>query len=387
MAKEKIILDGRNMKKDGTYPIKIYLRNRREILIPTQYSAKECNFKDGSFSKSEPNFRAKNALLQKMLSVVVNEMVVLETSGELAKMNDKCLKEHLMEKLSGKKKQTQKKFIDYMDEYMHTKKNEGTLRTYTTTRNKLIAFDSEATFETIDKQWLSRFENWMTGNGMKINSTTSHFKNIRSVFNWAIENDYTNLYPFKKYKIKSEETFKRCLSLEQIRRLKNCELEPHQEKYRDIFMLMFYLIGINAGDLFMLKKDDLYNGRIEYNRMKTHKYYSIKVEPEAMEIIEKYKGEEYLLRFMDGNINYKDILKQVNTQLKKIEGFEDISTYWSRFTWATFASELDIPIETISMALGHKAGYKITNVYIKFNQKKIDDANRKVINYVNNTKM
>ena len=152
-------------------------------------------------------------------------------------------------------------------------------------------------------------------------------------------------------------------------------------------MLMFYLIGINAGDLLSLKTEDLYNGRIEYNRMKTHKYYSIKVEPEAMEIIEKYKGKEHLLTFMDGNSNYKDFLKQLNTQLKKIEGFEGISSYWSRFTWATFAAELDIPIETISMALGHKAGYKITNVYIKFNQKKIDEANRKVIDYVNNTKM
>ena len=387
MAKEKIILDGRNMKKDGTYPIKIYLRNRREILIPTKYSANECNFKDGAFLKSEPNFRAKNALLQKQLSTIINEMVVLETSGELTTMDDKQLKSHLMEKISGTKKHHEKKFVDYMEEYMRTKQNAGTLKTYITTRNKILSFDENATFDTIDKQWLSNFENWMTGNGMKINSTSFHFKNIRSVFNWAIENDYTNLYPFKKYKIKNEETFKRCLSLEQIRTLKECNVEPHQEKYRDIFMLMFYLIGINAGDLLSLKPEDLYNGRIEYKRMKTHKYYSIKVESEAMEIIERYKGEEHLLRFMDGNSNYKDFLKQINIQLKKIEGFERISSYWSRFTWATFAAELDIPVETISMALGHKAGYKITNVYIKFNQKKIDEANRKVIDYVNNTKM
>jgi hypothetical protein len=52
-----------------------------------------------------------------------------------------------------------------------------------------------------------------------------------------------------------------------------------------------------------------------------------------------------------------------------------------RHTWATLAAELDIPKETISAALGH--GKKtVTDIYIQFDRKKIDEANRKVISHV-----
>lgn len=61
---------------------------------------------------------------------------------------------------------------------------------------------------------------------------------------------------------------------------------------------------------------------------------------------------------------------------------DDVSPYWARHTWATIAAELEIPKETIAAALGH-GGNSVTDIYINFNQKKIDDANRRVIDYVN----
>ena len=62
--------------------------------------------------------------------------------------------------------------------------------------------------------------------------------------------------------------------------------------------------------------------------------------------------------------------------------FPDISTYWARHTWATIAASLDIPKETISAALGHEIGSRVTSIYIDFDQKKVDEANRKVMDYV-----
>jgi integrase len=59
-----------------------------------------------------------------------------------------------------------------------------------------------------------------------------------------------------------------------------------------------------------------------------------------------------------------------------------ITTYTLRHTWATLAAELEIPKETISAALGHAEGSSVTDIYINFNRKKIDAANRKVIDYV-----
>ena len=166
-----------------------------------------------------------------------------------------------------------------------------------------------------------------------------------------------------------------------------------------MFMLMLYLIGINAVDLFSLKQ--IVNGRVEYNRAKTSKLYSIKVEPEAMEIIERYRGKNWLLNVLDEYGNYQDFLHRMGIGLKQIgpvvrKGlggkkdreplFPEISSYWARHTWATIAAELDIPKETISAALGHEIGSEVTSIYIKFDQKKIDAANRKVIDYLNGIK-
>ena len=57
--------------------------------------------------------------------------------------------------------------------------------------------------------------------------------------------------------------------------------------------------------------------------------------------------------------------------------------YIARHTWATVAASLDIPKETISEALGHSIGSEVTSIYINFDRKKVDEANRKVIDMVN----
>ena len=59
--------------------------------------------------------------------------------------------------------------------------------------------------------------------------------------------------------------------------------------------------------------------------------------------------------------------------------FPDITTYWSRHTWATLAHKHGIQLDDISLALGHSFGSKTTRGYVEFEQEKIDVANRKVI--------
>ena len=102
---------------------------------------------------------------------------------------------------------------------------------------------------------------------------------------------------------------------------------------------------------------------------------------------------------MDEYRNYKDFLHRMGIGLKQIGKLErkglggkkirtplfpDLSSYWTRHTWATIASELDIPKEVIAHALGHSwANSTTTDIYIRFDNKKVDEANRKVIDYVN----
>ena len=69
------------------------------------------------------------------------------------------------------------------------------------------------------------------------------------------------------YSIKSEETRKRSLTVEQLRKLHEAKLSPIRSKHRDMFFLIFYLMGINVKDLSKLEKIE--NGRISYRHSKT----------------------------------------------------------------------------------------------------------------------
>jgi len=203
------------------------------------------------------------------------------------------------------------------------------------------------------------------------------------VFNVAIDDEIPSFHPFRKFKIKQIETRKRALTIDKIIDLFTLEVEDWQVKYLDTFKLMFYLIGINMVDLCNLNK--IQDERIEYYRAKTNRFYSIKVEPEALMIINKYRGKHYLLRFIENYKNYRDYTWKVNTNLHIMGeniGEKDITTYWARHTWATIASFLEIPHDTIAAALGH-GGKTVTDIYIDYDQRKVDIANRKVIDFIN----
>ena len=73
-------------------------------------------------------------------------------------------------------------------------------------------------------------------------------------------------------------------------------------------------------------------------------------------------------------------------EMGKRIGIDNLTLYWARHTWATFAYNLDIPDDTISRALGHSqtSGANVTGVYIRASNKKVDEANRAVIDYLLN---
>ena len=290
-----------------------------------------------------------------------------------------------------------RKYIECMD----SKVKEGTRSSYKQTLISLQKYDpllDTRTFEDMDIRYLESYDRWMSAQGIKQNSRNVYYRNIRSVFNRAIDDEITSQYPFRKFKMRKQETKKRSLTIDELRLLRDYPVEDWQKKYVDLFFLMFYLIGINAADLLPAKKKQVRNGRLEYERAKTYKGYSIKIEPEAKAIIDRYKGKDHLLCFCDEHADYKYILQRMTKVLKTIGPWErkgrggkkthtpifpELSQYWCRHTWATIAAELDIPKETIAAALGHDMGNTTTAIYINFNQKKVDEANRRVIDFLN----
>lgn len=288
-------------------------------------------------------------------------------------------------------------FVKHYEQFMESKTNRGTRGVYKHTLDRIRAFDKNVDnkmFEDIDLKWLTDFEAFCAKTACK-NARNIHLRNIRAVFNNAIDYEITTAYPFRRFKIRPEATRKRSMAVEELRRLFDYPVEDYAEIYRDMFRLIFMLVGINSVDLHGLKSITR-DGRIEYKRAKTGRLYSIKVEPEAREIINKYRGKNGLLCIADRWSDSRNFRHQCNKALQKIgqverkgrggkktitAEFEGVSTYWARHTWATIAASLDIPKDTIAAALGH-GGDTVTDIYIDFDQKKVDAANRRVLDWV-----
>ncbi len=408
MASYKIYHDARRLRKDGTAPLKIAVQHRGRFMISLGISIPPENFIGGRVVLPGAARRANslNDTIARRLLFVETELQRLSLLGELADMSDAQLRAILDDqRRPPEDTQEPPTVLEFWETFIASRRAAGTKAVHENTIAKIRQFCDLETlkFSDITVSWLKRFDKFMENTGNRPNTRSIHMRNIRAVINAAINEEVIeqNLYPFRKFRIRGEKTAKRSLTVSELRTLRDYPCEPFMEQYRDMFMLIFYLCGINAVDLFGLT--EIHNGRIEYRRAKTGRLYSIKVEPEAMAIIEKYRGKTHLLDVSERYADYRNYLHRLDANLKKIgdvlmipnDGgsgpmkkkyiglFPRLSSYWARHSWATIAAELDIPKETIAAGLGHEIGSPTTSIYIDFNQKKVDEANRRIIDYLN----
>lgn len=395
MARTKLYLDTRAVKDGKPAPLKIAINKKSKtalislhvLLLPNQWD------KRSEKVINHPNRLFLNNYITRRMLDVDTLVLKLAESGEIANMNALDIKNYILQQLSPAKQENSKErlFAERFLKFAQSKK-ESTQLVYMNTYKKMGQFCDDLdklTFENITKEWLTSYDTFLSETSPSRNARNVHFRNIRAVFNEAIDDGITKAYPFRRFKIRPVATIKRSLGVEQLRAIFSAPTDEHTEKALDIFKLIFLLIGINIIDLCKLRT--LNNGRINFHRSKTNRLYSIKVEPEALEIINRHKGSEYLIDILDLHKNHRSYVIILNKQLKEIGVvstdpnskplFPQLTTYWARHTWATIAASLDIPKETIAAALGH-GGNTVTDIYIDFDRKKVDEANRKVIDWV-----
>ena len=379
------ILDTRRPLQDGTFPVKLSVGNGTRLYLSTGVSVKAENFVAGQVEGTKDAKRL-NGILDTQRLRVKARLLLLKEDGKLGRCSATHLRKLLtapdMDEVPEEDRRTS--FWTIAERCISTKEGRTKL-VYLHTLAKLRAFagDKPIYIEDIDRVWLHNFDASIGG---KVNSRAIHLRNLRAICNFALDEELTTHYPFRKFKIRTEETRKKALTLEQVRAFMAV---PGPNEYRDVFILMLYLRGINVSDLAELTEEDVVGGRIEYRRNKTGQLYSIKVEPEAQEILDRWKGERHLLRCFDRYKEPHDYNRRMREALKKMKRPDgtliekDCSSNWARHTWATMCAELDVPDPTISLGMGHRiAGHRTTAIYIKRDQRKVDEANRKVIDYI-----
>jgi integrase len=322
------------------------------------------------------------------------KMFELENSGEIRRMKASEIKQYIEKKGDTTYRSTD--FFAFAKVFLESCNRERTRATYEWTLNAFSTYlkDKTVSFSEISVTCLRGFEKWLIDEGLSLNSRAIHFRNIRAIFNRAIDDKLIGLdvYPFRSFKIKTMTGNKECLTAEQVYSLYMYSFRTKAlEMARDYWMLMFFFCGISPVDLFHLKKPDK-NNRVSFVREKesnqSHEVIRHLIQPEAAAIIERYKADgdsEFLLCFESKYVNYDSFKRFVSKKIREIAvitGFEGLTLYWARYSWATVADGLNIQEKTISKGLGHTDRTVAGRHYIAFDWSKVDRANRTVIDAV-----
>ena len=195
---------------------------------------------------------------------------------------------------------------------------------------------------------------------------------------------------------------KRALDTEDIQKVftklpQSSAVTSDMRRTQELFVLMFLLRGLPFVDLAYLRKSDLHDNVITYRRRKTGRPLSVTLTPEAMAILKRYMNRDtsspYLFQLLNSREGTKEAyheyqlaLRNFNRQLMllgEMLGLGDkLSSYTARHTWATTAYYCEIHPGVISEAMGHSS-ITVTETYLKpFRNKKIDEANKKVVDFI-----
>lgn len=216
---------------------------------------------------------------------------------------------------------------------------------------------------------------------------------LKVIVNYASKMNYVtySIHPFVLFKMPASNIRELDLSVEELKRIRDVQLvKPTLYIVRDIFMLTYYLGGINLRDLLVYDFRDK-----EYMRYVRHKTRNSKkgeneivftIQPEAKAIIRKYQTAEGVLRF-DKYLSYEQIYSLIFRNISrvvKLAGVNKKVTYYSaRKTFAQHGYNIGIQIEKIEYCIGHsmKNNRPIFN-YIKIMQEHADKVFREIFNHL-----
>lgn len=270
------------------------------------------------------------------------------------------------------------------------------VKSYTTTLKSFSRFrnDKELLPEEVNSDIIEAYETYLESVKVCPNTISFYMRNLRAIYNRAVAKELTvQRFPFKQVYTGIDKTVKRAVSIEVIRQIRDLDLtlHPSMEYARDMFFFSFYTRGMSFVDMAFLLKKDLQNGVLTYRRHKTNQLLFIKWEKQMQEIIDKYdtSNTNYLLpiiRNKDQNDRkqYENECHRINRNLKKIGKLINLSipltTYVARHGWASIAQKEEIPIATISKAMGHDSE-KTTRIYLdSLDTSIVDKANSTILN-------
>ena len=261
---------------------------------------------------------------------------------------------------------------------------EGAIHGYHSTRIHLQKFIqrkykvTDLAFSQLTENFIYEFGQYFLGEcGFQESTFYNVATHLKTVCRLAYREGLADILLFDKAKIsKGDKKLPKALDKSSLDKLMNTqfgELEEEIETARDLFVFACHT-GAAYCDLMALKKshlvrDDEGSLWLKFNRQKTGVLCRIKLLPEAIRIIEKYRSNERetLLPFI-GYGTYQSYLKALRLRAGIAFPF---TTHTARHTFATLITlERGVPIETVSKMLGH-SNVSMTERYAKVTPQKL----------------
>lgn len=352
-----------NVEGKALIQVEAYL-NKQKKYFSTKVYVKPCQWDSKRrMMKNHPNADALNQYLTDFVSDL--ERIELETvqSGKLFSLVD--LKERNVD--------TAVSFTTFLrDEIMHSNLRESTLKNHMSTLQVLTLFKSEVGFDDLTFNLLCDFEYFLLKHKYHRNTIAKHMKHLKRYINLAINKDLFDLqrYPFRKYKIKYQESKRGHLTPEELGRLEslNGKLRFALKRSLDMFLFSCYT-GLRFSDIVSITQANFHliddKPWLIYSSVKTDVNVrlplSLLFEGKAIDIYNRYQSNIQTLFNVPISSN-----SNVNKQLKRIcllaKVDKKVSFHTARHTNATLLLYNGANITTVQKLLGHKS-VRTTEIY------------------------
>ena len=219
-----------------------------------------------------------------------------------------------------------------------------------------------------------------------------HIALLSRIINYCQQNKYTDYHVSPTAKVLKFKTVVRqnWLSPDQVRFIRDYQDSTKWcRKFRDLFMLSYYLGGINPIDMMKIDFNEQ-KDRIKYVRTKTNRapkinpFVEFDIPDEAKEIISRHVRPDGRLDLFPNCYNSSN-LTELARRFREVLGVETLTLYSARKSFAQHAFQLGISESVIDYILGHSlnAGRKSTIYsYIKVTPAMATAAIRKVLDFI-----
>ena len=392
MATIKLAVLKHTKSKDGSYKIRISIGHRSEThYIVTPYSVNALSEFDNGIVIRVPNAHEINIKLRNLLNDYEER---LERINSPEDYTCKELRDLLKSMRTHSSKVTFKQVSEqYQKELIEDGRGSYAGMLQNSLRLFFVFTGGDVFLSEISTITISEFERWLKRKGVSQTYISMTLSMTRTIVNRAIRMQLVtySVHPFTYWKRPADPERELDISVEDVRAIRDAQPRLKKQRIaRDIFMLSYYLGGINLIDL--LEIDFRGVSVLEYTRHKSRnmklsdKRISFTLQPEAKELISKWMNRNTGRLDFGYKFSYKNFLAYVTRSIKSLakdidtQDYRKVCYYTARKSFVQHGFDLGISLEVLEYCIGQsvKNNRPIFN-YLKIMRKHADVAFRQIL--------